>query len=126
VDGPVVAVGSVAGPAIVLAIMAIRTAAGPDSAQNWVGYANPWWWNAAWLLVVPLFVGARRFPRLGIVLFLCAAVPQFVVAAVVSSRYSSVGGETDLAFGDLGMLLALGMTVAFGSTAALGWGRGLQ
>jgi hypothetical protein len=120
-----VAVGFVAVPAIVLAIMAIRTAAGPDSAQNWGGYANPWWWNASWLLVVPLFVGARRFPRLGILLFFCAAVPQFVVAAVVSSHYS-VGGETDLAYGDLGMLLASGMTIAFGAAAALGWGRGLQ
>jgi hypothetical protein len=120
------AVGSVAVPAIVLATMAISTASGPDRAQNWVGYANPWWWNASWLLVVPLFVGARRFPRLGVVMFVCAAVPQFVVAAVVSSRYSSVGGETDLAFGDLGMLLALGMTIAFGAAAALGWGRGLQ
>ena len=53
-------------------------------------------WNLAWLLVVPVFVATRTWPRLAVAWVAAAALPQFVAAYVTVARYVRSGWSDGL------------------------------
>lgn len=93
--------------------------------QRLAHYVNIWWWNAAWLLAVPVFLTARRWPWTALPLVIVSATPQWVVARVVKIRFYRVleGGEVDLDFALLAYALATVMTCVFVVAAYTGTRR---
>jgi hypothetical protein len=103
-------------------VVALVTASGvtevaPDDFQT--EFVDPIWWNVGWLLVVPVFIGARMFPKIALPLALCAGLPQFVVAYVVVQRYRDSGWSDGLEV--LSYVQAAAMAVAFLAAALVGY-----
>lgn len=73
------------------------------------------------MLVVPIFFAVRRCPRLFVVVVVCAAAPQWIVARVVGDRYGGREGEGDWDIAFLATAAAIAMTVTFTVAATAGW-----
>jgi hypothetical protein len=93
------------------------TQTGPENFKT--EFVNPIWWNAGWLLVVPVFFGARAHPKAAWPLVLCAGLPQFVVAYVVVQRYRDSGWSDGLEV--LSYVQAAAMAIAFLAVALIGY-----
>lgn len=119
---PVAVVTLVAAASTGLATIALFAYRPPHDVGRWEHYVSPWWWDASWLLVIPLFLATVRWHRVGLALVLCASVPQWFVARVVWDRYVTATdtNEIDGFFGLDAVLIAGGMTLAFAVAASLG------
>ncbi len=74
-------------------------------------------WNLAWLLVIPVFLATRRWPRFAVAWIAAAAVPQFVAAYETVDRYVRSGWSDGLEI--FTFLWPIGMTGAFAIAAVL-------
>jgi hypothetical protein len=96
-----------------------------EAAGYWRGYVHVWPWQASWLLVIPIFLAARRTSARAWLTVLCAAAPQWVVLVVIRDRvdytrqHSYEGPNTPY---DLhAYVIVAGMMVAFVVSALAGW-----
>jgi hypothetical protein len=97
----------------------------PEDQGLWSYNVNPWWWDAAWLLVIPVFLAAGRWRRVAAFLVLSASAPQWVVALVILKRYGSAYDTYEipgLVHVDAVIVTAV-MTCAFALAAYLGSAR---
>ena len=114
----------IATPAAVFTALAFGTARGEavevsrDSYDTSGLVLNFSWWWAAYLLVVPVFLVARRYPRLAAVGAFIAAVPQFITAYVYVVRFGESGWGDGLE--SFAYLYAFSMTILFAGAAVLG------
>lgn len=90
----------------------------PDSYDTSQLVMNFNWWWAAYLLAVPVFLAARRYPRLAVVAALIASVPQWATAQIYFVRFSESGWGDGLE--SFAYLYAVLMTLLFAGAAT--WG----
>ena len=115
---------SITVPAAAFMALAFGTAGGEaieisrDSYDTSELVMNSDWWLAAYLLAVPVFVVAHRYPRLAVIGAVIVAVPQWATAHIYFTRFVETGwgdGLEGLAYFDAAL-----RTVLFAGAAALG------
>jgi hypothetical protein len=109
---PAVAVVSVAAASAGIAANAVLTDR-PEGQDLWTYYLNQWWWAAAWLLVIPVFLAAARWRGVAGPLVLGASAPQWVVVLVHTFDVNGL-------FHANAVIVAVTMTCAFALAAYLG------
>jgi L-asparagine transporter-like permease len=77
-----IGVGAVSAALVAMSLVNVHT----ETVEEWGGYVHVWLWQASWLLVIPIFVAARRTPARAWLTVLCAVVPQWVVLVVIRDR----------------------------------------
>jgi hypothetical protein len=85
-------------------------------------FANPVWWWAGFLLVVPVYMVSRRHPRAAVVCVIVALAPQFALPTIVIDRYADTGWGDGLE--GSGYVAPVLMTLLFAVAAAFGYSAG--
>ena len=118
-----IAVGAVSVAFVVMSLMNVDFRSF-GHANAWRGYVHVRWWLAAWLLVIPLFVTARRTRAVAWLTVVCAAVPQWVLLVVMHDRVDYVRGHTyespDFPYDWAADVTVAGMTIVFVLTVLAG------
>jgi len=111
----------VLGLSVLLVVLALGTADGVTylgESSYRTEYANLWWWEAGFLLSVPICLASWRHPRLAAVYVVVALGPQVVLPVVVAHRYAASGWGDGLEA--LGYVFPVLMTPLFSAAAVLG------
>jgi hypothetical protein len=111
----------VLGLSALLIVLALGTAGGVTylgGTSYRVEFANTGWWEAGFLLSVPICLASWRHPRLAAVYVVVALGPQVVLPVVVAHRYAASGWGDGLEA--LGYVFPILMAPLFAAAAVLG------